>query len=178
MKGVLITAAMAIVLSIFTVFQFDNDTFSRQQELLKYAADDCSEVAVLYYDPDRYAEGIKIFNKEEGNRAIAFILRDNLNLNEDLTSNNPYLKGEFKYYTYYFDGNGRISVYDGDRLINQENDIEYPHLFQEDTTGFQEIIYEPTVIVTIDAGKFDFRLGFLDDPDCIRTSGYEYVENH
>ena len=176
MKTILITAATIIVLLTFTVFQIDNDSFMREQENLKRAADDCSAAASLYYDQEAYAIGTKIFNKAVGNEAILYLLKENLDLNSDLASNSSYFGQPFKYHVYYFDGDETMTKYIDGQLIIEKQGAKFPYLFREDLTGYSQEIREATVIVTIDAGPFNYRLSFIHDPECIRTSGYEYFK--
>lgn len=176
MKVFIYGLAVIILFSIFMIFQADNDSFLSDQEYLKSVADDCSNAAALYYDRARFAEGVKIFNKDEGNKAILYILKNNLHLNSDLTGNDESLHTAFRYYTYYIDGDGTITSFEGDVLISRETG-SFPYQFREERTGYEKTVYEPTVIVTIDAGEFNYRLAAVNDPELTRTSGYEYQEN-
>lgn len=173
MKEYIIGLPLILILVIFLAFQFDNDQFVQMQEFHKRVADDCADAASLYYDEEEFSEGIKIFKKDEGNKAIAYILKESLNLKGDLTAQTPYLKDTYTYYTYYFDGDGTLSQYKEKTLIDQKK-IEYPYNFREERTGYEKKINFATVIVTVDAGKFDYRLAFINKPRLIRTSGYEY----
>lgn len=84
-----------------------------------------------------------------------------------------YLEDIHNYYIYYFDGDGTFSTYKEKTLIKSEK-INYPFKFKEQLNDYENTITEPMVVVTIDAGKFQYR-GILPDADMIRTSGYEYV---
>ena len=174
MKSILISAATIIILLAFTVFQFDNDMFMRQQEHLKRVADDCSAAASLYYNQEEYASGLKVFNKTIGNEAIRYLLEKNLNLNSDLTSKSAYFSQAFEYSVYYFDGNQTMTEFKNGQLVLENQNTAFPYSFTEKLTGYSKTIKEATVIVTIDAGPFNYRLSFINNPECIRTSGYEY----
>ena len=80
------------------------------------------------------------------------------------------------YFAYYFDGDGKLYEYQNGTLKGTET-IIYPYTFTEKLTGYKKQVEGPTVIVTIDAGIFDFRESFIKDPELIRTSSYEYREN-
>lgn len=162
MKTLLCTLAMIILFAAFMTYQADTDSFLLQQEELKHAADNCSAAASLYYTADAYGEGIKIFNKEEGNKAIAHLIQNGLR------------EAPQNYYAYYFDGDGTMYTYEGESLMGKQT-VEYPYLFQEPLTGYRQMIREPMVVVTIDYLTYDYRLPFLHDMELIRTSGYEYV---
>lgn len=176
MKVFIFSMAIVIIFSIFMIFQADNDGFLREQQYLKSVADDCSNAAALYYDQEMYADGVKVFNKAEGNTAILYVLKNNLHLNSDLTSEDDALQAAFRYYTYYFDGDGTMTTYEGDTLASQDT-FSFPYQFREERTGYEQMVYEATVIVTIDAGEFNYRLATVSDPELIRTSGYEYHES-
>lgn len=163
MKIMLYFFAVTFVLTTFNIFQIDNDTFSFNQEQLKHVADDCSAAAMLYYEEEPFSEGVKIFDKTAGNDAVEYIIGHDL---KEYPEN---------YYVYYFDGNGKMSKYKGKRLIAEEEGISYPYMFCEALTGYQSLVNEPRVIVTLDCGEFDYRLNYITDPKLIRTSGYEYV---
>ncbi|WP_206457883.1 hypothetical protein [Anaerovorax sp. IOR16] len=162
MRSLICTFALVLLLSSFSIFQVDNDSFLLQQEKLKHVADDCAAAASLYYTSDSYGDGIRIFDKDHGNSAVSYLIKQNLK--ED----------PLQYYVYYFDGDGHVTEYKGKDLVKRQK-VEYPYLFEESLTGFKEMVYEPKTIVTIDYKLFDYRLVFLRDARLIRTSGYEYV---
>lgn len=176
MKVLITTCALALLFTMFTIFQSDNNQYLRYQERLKYEADNCADAAVLFYDEESFAEGIKIFKKEDGNAAIKYLMKRNLSLDDSFTSKNMMISEQHDYYVYYFDGNGEMSAYHKDHLVDSAY-VGFPYLFKEQLTGYEQMVYEATVIVTIDAGKADYTLSFISDPMVIRTSGYEYVQN-
>lgn len=163
MRCLLFTFAMFLLFVPFTIYDIDNDQYLLKQEQLKHVADDCSAAAMLYYSEDEFGGGYKVFNKTEGNNAVEYLVENNL-------SNTPE-----EYFTYYFDGNGTVTVYKGRDKITENKGIIYPYLFEEKLTGYKSMVTEPRVIVTINMGMFDYRLTFMDDQRLIRTSGYEYV---
>ncbi|MPN58757.1 hypothetical protein SDC9_206470 [bioreactor metagenome] len=118
---------------------------------------------MLYYEEDSFGGGYKVFNKTAGNDAVEYLIGKNL-------SDSPE-----EYFTYYFDGDGTVTVYKGRDKIAEDKGITYPYLFEEKLTGYKSMVTEPRVIVTINMGLFDYRLTFMKDQRLIRTSGYEYV---
>ena len=175
MKTFILGFAICILLSISGAFGFDNDEYHLAQDRYKAVANDAADAAALFYDQEAFAEGIKVFNKTEGNKAVKDIIKSGLNLNDSLSGGIvKYAEGVHTYYTYYFDEDGKMTKYHEDTLIST-TDVEYPYVFKESLTDYTSKITKPTVIVTISAGKFDFRLKTIDDPELIRTSGYEYV---
>lgn len=173
MKLYIITGALIILLTTLHMFQVSNDQYLYLQSRYKAVANDCADAAALFYDQEQYSVGIKTFNKSEGNAAIREIMSTSLELDDSLHSEQKRLPEVHTYYTYYFDSEG-MTVYYEDRFISNSK-VEIPYSFSEPITGFKEDIKAPTVIVTIAAGIFDYRLLFITNPELIRTSGYEYI---
>jgi len=173
LKVLIMTCAISLLFSIFTLFQYDCNQLQLWEERIKWEADNAADAAALYYELEEFSEGTKVFDKSEGNEAVAYVLKDNLDPDGDGAIRNEVLGDKFEYYVYYFDGNGTMTAYKGTTKIC-ESAFEFPYSFTEDLTGYTQTIAEATVIVTIDAGAFNYRLSFIDDPDCIRTSGFDY----
>ncbi|WP_312648908.1 hypothetical protein [Aminipila sp.] len=163
MKFLLYFFGIFLIFSAFSIYQVDNDIYLLQQEQLKHICDDCSAAAMLYYDEDSFAKGDKVFNKTAGNDAIEYLIQ------------NDFKDQPKEYLTYYFEGDGTMTRYNGSQLVGEEKGIEYPYTFEEKLTGYKSLVSEPRVIVTIDMGDYDYRLTFMRDQRLIRTSGYEYV---
>lgn len=142
--------------------------------MIKRAANDAADAASLYYSMESFSAGIKVFDKEEGNKVIKKVIVDTLVLDNAFVPDMPYLQDAVNYKTYYFDGTGEMTIYNMDTLISNSN-VEYPYEFKEELTGYVTKIKEPGVIVTIDAGEFKYQLSFIKNRKVIRTSGYEYV---
>lgn len=161
MKPLIVGLAIVILFTAFTIYQQDNNTYIRQLEYLKYIADECADSAALYYNTTEFGEGRKVFNQDEGIKAIEYMLKDYLNLYDDLTpKDNSYWVDPIEYNVYFFD----------------YSNTTFPTLFTEPITGYVKSITEPTVVVTINAGRPKFRLPFLSADDAVRTSAYEYQE--
>lgn len=163
MKPLIFGSALIVLFTMFLVFQNDNNTYLRYQEKLKYVAEEASNSAMLFYDEDEFGNGRKIFDLTKGNQIINMLLQSNLKDADETTC-----------IVYYFDDSGKRRKYENGVLKEEENFL-FNFLFTETLTGYQKLITEPTVIVTL-VGKGKFRLSFLADKDifCIRTSGYEY----
>lgn len=175
MKQLIFGTAIIVLWAVFSVFQVDNNIYLRQLEELKYQADECSNTASLYYLKNEFANGAKVFDTVNANLALKNILCSNVNLDTNwIPMANSYWTTKFDVTIYYFDDSGMMKTYKNDTLNNQIV-FAYNTLFTEPTTGYQKLINEPTVIVTINAGKPRFRLPFLMPPDTIRTSAYEYL---
>ena len=176
MKVLITTCAISLLFSIFTLFQYDSNQYIKWQERIKWEADNASDAAALYYDVEEFSKGIKVFNKSEGNKAAEYVLKNNLDPDGNGIIHKRYLNEKFDFYIYYFDGTGTMTAYKENTRLKEEP-FEFPYRFVEPLTGYEKMIYEATAIVTIDAGTFDYRLSFIEDPQIIRTSGYEYVNS-
>ncbi len=176
MKALIVGLAIAILYSIFLVFQMDNNLYLLKLEELKTVSNECSATAALFYDVNEFKEGRKIFNQEEGNKAIKYLISNNLKLNENM---NPtlYWSDRIEYYVYYFDDSGFMSAYHNELHIKTEP-FSYGNIYTDSIEGYKKVITEPIVIVTISAGKPQYRLTFLDLKEIhgVRSSAYEYVE--
>lgn len=176
MKVLIFTCAISLLFSIFTLFQYDSNQRLKWQERIKWEADNASDAAALYYNPEEFSKGLKVFNKSEGNKAAEYVLKHNLDPDGNGVIQNECLKEKFEYYIYYFDGNGTMTYYKENTKLKEES-FEFPYRFREPLTGYEQMIYGASVVVTIDAGAFDYSVSFIEDSQIIRTSGYEYVEN-
>ncbi|MCT4544963.1 MAG: hypothetical protein N4A63_15635 [Vallitalea sp.] len=160
MKPFIFSLAMVILFSIFLVYQTDNNNYMRQLEELKKVADECSASAGLFYDEELYSTGITVYNKEEGQKIIKYIIKESLELQDNLTpSSKSYWRQQVQYEVSFFDN----------------SNTEFPFIYEDNNNNFTKIINEPTIIVKINAGKPYFRLKFLKLKSTIRTSAYEYV---
>lgn len=177
MKVYILCIAVLIICTGFFFFQIGSDRQVEYSELIKSTANNAADAAALFYDKKKFSHGVKVYDKDAGNQAIAYIIKDNLNLTERMTFRSPYFSASepIHYHAYYFDGDGKFTIY-RDGSLQSSSSISYPYLFQEEKTGYKKTITVPTVIVTINAGSFKYQVQFIKDPDIIRTSGYEYKD--
>lgn len=177
MKVFITAAAMIVLWTMFFIYQTDTNKYTRELEHLKHTADECAASAALYYNDEKYGEGIKVYNQAEGNKAILYLMKNNLNLNDDLSPKNPFFSGTVSYYAYYFDDSGYMYSYKNGEYQGKTA-IAFGYLFTEPSTGYKKLIAEPCVVVTINEGKANYKLSFLKISDAIRTSAYEYKEEY
>lgn len=160
MKVFIFTIGMVILYVLFLTYQTDNNTFTRQLEHLKYVADECAASASLYYEKEQRSNGYTIYLKDEGIKAIEYILESSLLLDSSLDPLiDSYWLDRVEYDVYFYDN----------------SNTKLPYLYIDTRTNYQKLITEPTVIVTIES-KPRFRLNFLNQQRAIRTSAYEYFE--
>lgn len=159
MKTFIFALALVLLFNIFCVYQMDTDTHRQQLERLKFVAEECADSAALYYDLEAYAQGKIIYNEKEGNKAIEYMLKKHLNLNDSFVPVSGYWQDKIEYDVYFID----------------ERNYTFPYEFIDARTGYKMYIFEPTVIVTIEAGRGRMRLPFLSINSSIRSSAYEYL---
>lgn len=173
MKTYIIGIACILISSAFCCFQMYTDKLIDTESLLKSTANNAANAAALYYDMDEYSEGNKVFNKEEGNKAILFTIKENLKLNNDMSFKGDILPDTCHYIVYYFDETEKMTKYQDDSFVTRET-VNFPFEFVEQKSNYKKTITEATIIVTIDAGTFNYSLAFIQDPKLVRTSAYEY----
>lgn len=178
MKILIITVAVSILYAAFLVFQVDNNLYLLKLEELKEISKECSAAAAQYYDLESFKEGEKVFNKEEGNKAIRHLMIENLNLDTALYPiDASYWSDQIAYYVFYFDDSKQMYAYYNEELQSVEA-FSYGVVFTDPIEGYRKVITEPCVIVTIAAGKPNYRLSFLKhlEIQSARSSAYEYVD--
>lgn len=169
------TAGLVLLLVISQVFQVNNNSFLQTQDLVKTIANDAADAGSLYYENEAFFDGEKVYNKEESNKCIKDIIFSGLDLDESgVVRNNTFLEDNQVHYTSYFmDETGDFSKYVDGNLSSTEK-VTLPYTFTEALNGYTKQITEPMVIVTIDMGDYDYKMGFINDIRLVRTSGYEY----
>jgi len=161
MKQLIICFSLAILFLMFSIYQQDNNRFLKEYENLKHVADDAAAAGGLYFDSYQYSLGKMVFDKTEAEKAIKYIIKTNLHLDDTFKPlPNSYWTDTIKFYIYYFD----------------DLNTTFPYLFQDPQTMYTKLITEPTIVVTINAGKPRYRLSFLTVHDAIRSASYEYYE--
>lgn len=174
MKPLIVGLALTILFTSFSIYQLDNNRHIRESEILKYVADECSASGSLYFDKAEFSIGKKVFNDIESLKAIEFIIKKSLHLDDSFNPlPNTYWTETIVFDVYYFDDSLTMRKYTNGVLVEQ-NSFNYPYLFVDSKTSYTKAISEPTVIVTIDAGKPRYRLLFLTPTNVIRSSAYEY----
>jgi hypothetical protein len=174
MKVFIVAASLLIVLSSFHVFAADTGSYLYAQMRVKSAANDCANAAALYSDPAAYALGHKVYDKDSGNAAALHVLKSALSLTDDMhfSAMAGMLSSPCSWAVYYFDGDGGMEAW-RDGVLQSSGSVAFPYHFTEPETLYEAEIREAAVIVTIDAGIFDYSSAFIEDPRLIRTSSYE-----
>ena len=177
MKVLIVGLAITVLYAGFLVFQADHNRFIIKQEELKALANECSGAAALYYEKTAYKDGYKVFDISEGNKAIGFLIRENLKLDEEFNPlEGAYWVDTIDYYVHYYDDSGLMSAYHRDSLT-ETGSFSYGDLYVDPVEDYMKVISEPTVIVTIIAGRPRYRVTFFEafEITAARSSAYEYV---
>jgi hypothetical protein len=175
MKIFIITVAVVIVYSFTMVFAQDYRQAQRNSYRLKYVCEELSATGAAFYDLEDYSEGYTIFNTEEGIKAIKDQLINLLSVDSSLTPiDNSYWLEPIKYKVYFYDDSGVCKVY-SNGSFEREKAFMYGSTHEDDLTAYNTVIFDPTVVVSINAGSARFRVKFLDViPDIIRSSSHEW----
>ncbi len=127
---------------------------------LRNTAEEASVAATMFISPQEESEGRIVFNQAEGHKAIRAVLKSMLKTDESLNpSEGSYWQQQIIYSAYFYD----------------DSNTTYPYTFADPQTGYTTIIYRPSVIVTINAGKARYSMkGIVDEnlPN-IRSAAHE-----
>ena len=177
MKVFIVTVAVVILYSFTLVFTEDYRQAQRNSYRLKYVCEELSSTGAAFYDQEKFGEGYTVFNTDEGIKAIKDQITKLLSVDSDLTPvANSYWSKNMEYKVYFYDDSGICKVYNNG-ILEREEPFSYGSEHKDDWTSYNEVISDPTVVVTINAGPSRFRLKILDPiPDMIRSSSHEWEE--
>ena len=163
--------------SFTVVFTQDYRQAQGNSYRLKYVCEELSATGASFFDREEYSDGYTIFITDEGINAIKDQLTSLLSVTSSMTPVvNSYWSKNIEYKVYFYDDSGICKVYTNGSL-DREEAFNYGDLHKDDWTSYNIVIYDPTVVVTINAGPCRFRLKFLDPlPDIIRSSSHEWEE--
>jgi len=175
---VFITVLAVIVLYTFTIiFTQDYRQAQRNSYRVKYACEELSASAAIFYDREQYSEGYTVFNTDQGIRAIEDQLTNLLSVDSSRSPiSGSYWSDTLHYKVYFYDDSLERKEYTDGSLTGTVS-FSYPYSHNDGWTGYNTIIICPTVIVTINAGVGKFRLNFLNRlPDVIRSASHEWKD--
>ena len=154
----------AFLLSLM-FYSFLHDFIQNRQAYseLRIACEEASAAAALFSNTEYYSDGYVAFNQQEAHKAIKAILSNMLRLDDTLLpSPGSYWQSQVKYSAYFMDDSNTI----------------YPYSFIDPETGFEYLVTEPTVIVTVDAGEARYSLNLLQSlgRSNIRSAAHTWKE--
>ena len=120
--------------------------------------------AAQYFSRESFADGYFVFNQKEGNKAARYTLMKHMNLAEDLSPKQPSYwinTDRIKYELTYID----YSNYRSYLKSPLKDDTAFPNEYTFTHMGetFTRVLFGPSVIVTINTGKPNYTLGFLEE---------------
>lgn len=179
MKNFIIGIAMVFIYIFILTTSFDSKMLLEKIDETKFITQEVSATGTLFIDYEDFSEGSITFKSEEGIKAIDGQIKEFMKLDE---ANNPlsdsYWQETINYRVYFYDDSGICKIYDNNTLVDSFS-FEYPYL-HEDDFQYKKTITDPTVVVTIDAGKPRFRIKSfqenLTDNRIVKTSSHVWDE--
>lgn len=158
MKVFIISVVMVIICLTFEVYQQDYDLHQRHLYDLKYYAEEAAAAAAQYYDHQEYSTGNFIFNQAEGIKAAEYVMKKDLNLNDDFSQKAGNYWRDTVTYT--------IQFYDDDDI---------PATYTDPIINYSVQITQPTVVVAINCGQARYRVPFIQlIPTSRRIAAHEW----
>lgn len=150
------TVLLSVFILVFNQDYRQNNYYCKE---LKYVAEEASASASLFTNSTDYSNGCIVFNQIEGNKAVKAQIINLLRLDNSLNPlSNSYWTDTISYKVYYFD----------------DSNTSYPFLFKDTDTLFTQVVTDPTVVVTINAGKGRYRIPlFKNTGNFIRSAAHE-----
>lgn len=160
MKAFIVGAA-TLILSLFC-YSFNND-FNLNKHAnneLRFVCEEASAAGTLFLDEGEFSIGKIVFNQQESLKAIKAVIAYMLKLDENMNpTHESYWHEHIQYKVYFHD----------------DSNTTYPYLFSDPDTGFIYLVKNPTIIVTINAGKARYSLQFLKNgSDNIRSAAHTW----
>ena len=179
MKSFLMGIASFLFAMSFFLFLHDYNLNKYYLDELKFACEEASVAGCLFIDWEQYGEGKIVFNYDQSNKAIKFVISSMLKLGRDnmMPENHPYWKDEIEVKVTYYDESDIDSenvniCYEIDESTGLHIAIKRCGKGLDESTGLD--IKEPSIIVEINAGKPNYRLKYLNINDNIRSSGHAW----
>lgn len=156
--------AWAIVILYMSGLVFSEDNYNHERELikLKYVSEEAAAAAAQYQDASYYKDGKFVFNETEGDKAAAYIIQQDLKLDNNFNpTSSSYWKQKVTYTVQYFD----------------DSNTKYPYLYTDPKGVLNHVITSPTVVVSIDAGKARYRLISNENiPEAYRVAAHSWKD--
>lgn len=161
MKFIITGTATLVICSFLFAIYTDMNLYGIKREELRFVCEELSATGSLFQDDMQYSNGLKVFNQTEANKAVAAQIKVLLGLNDSFAPlPTSYWTDIIKYRVYYFDDSNTV----------------YPYLFVDADTSYSCTITEPTVVVTITAGKPRFRFpAMVASVVCKRSASHAWT---
>jgi hypothetical protein len=160
MKIFLLWISLLLVSFIFLQYVDEYNRAERHLLRLKYVAEEAAAAAAQYQDNLQYSNGRKVFNQVEGIKAAEYVIKESLNLDNNFVPQaGSYWRDKITY---------RIEFFD-------DSNTAYPMLYSHPSSRFTLAIGDPTVIVTINAGRPRFSIA-PEPSNLFRTAAHEWLQ--
>ncbi len=157
MKVLLVGVAIIMISLMSLTFHSDYANYELTEQALKNEADKCASAAVLYFDEEAYGDGELLLKDDDAVKAVEGMLDEKCIWRMNL-----------------FDDSGRHRTYENSRLKSDVT-FSYPYTFV-DETGYQSVIDQPAVIVTVSYEGDFYRLAGVGQKTIMRSSMYTVNE--
>lgn len=147
MKEFIVGLGISILFILTLAYQTDTHLHQEFKVRLKVAAEEAAAAGAQYFSRERYGDGYYVFNEAESKKAIKHLIQSYLKLNDDLSPT------EMTYWNQ--SGNIKYEV----TFVNSD-DQSFPTTINVNHFGIEQshILFGPSVIVTINAGKARYKL--------------------
>lgn len=204
MKNVMLGVATILIYLIIITTTFDSKMFIMQANELGYVAQELSATGTLFLDFEDYADGNLGLHDEQAMLAIEDQIKTLMRLDDNFQpKENSYWQDQVNFRVHFYDDKGLRAYQRGADDLKQEYSKEqllamtghtegtyyehYKHNEYDDVLGsyerelsnnqgYRKNIEQPTVIVSINAGKPHFRLdnfqSKFNDKYVVRTSSH------
>ena len=157
---------MIMVIGIFSLHQLDY-----YYDLAKDISENASASGVLFTEKVAMSKNETIYIASEVNKSVRNTIDTFLNINNlQYTSeyNKYFNEDEVNYSFFLINSDNQLHQYDNGVYIKTSN-ITFPYKFTDPQINYSEIIYKPTVVVTIDLGTLE---NYYFNTKIIRSSAY------
>lgn len=164
MKEMLVGFAMIFIMMMTLTMNYELNLYQEQRVHLKATAEEAAASASQYFKRNNYGDGFYNFNNSQGNLALKESLKTSLRLNEDLrpTTHSYWRNSDtVQSNVTYIDYSNYMTYLETPSMTAQAfpNKYKFTHFGETHTTT----LFGPSVIVSINAGKPNFTLDFLNE---------------
>ncbi|MEK3911125.1 hypothetical protein [Paenibacillus sp. FSL H7-0331] len=160
MKIFILWMSLFLLNIIFLNIQNEYNRAERHFIQLKYIAEEAAAAATQYYQSIPYSNGTMVFDQTEGIKAAEYVIRQDLNLdNNYIPMPGSYWVDKVTYNIQFFD----------------DSNTTYPILYNHSSGFFSKAIGDPTVVVTINVGKPRYSI-VAPTNNYFRTAAHEWKE--
>lgn len=160
MKVFIVSAAVIVLYTTFIVFVHDYNMHQRYTYRLKFVAEEAAAGAAQYIQMNPYGNGQVLFNRSESRKAADYLIRTNMELNDNRF---PYAES---YWT------ERVSY---ELEFFDDANTTFPYTYESDDGSLTVTLIDPSVVVTINAGKPRYTI-LSDLPNMVRTAAHTWKE--